>query len=278
LDISGAKPSFTAFDPNEATDVPGLRPSVTNTIEGGYKGQYGDHFRVALDLYYEWRRDFVGPPQVITPMVFLDPTSLAAYLAKYMPQTDATRIATQIGGASGSQTNIGLPLGTIAPTGEYGGSSDVLVTYRNFGALHRVGSDVGAQWAVTDVVTLTGAYSWTNKTLWRSSELGGLSDLALNAPGNRASLAVQRRDASRGYSVYARVRYVGAFPMNSGVYVGNVAAYTLADAGFAYRVPQRPDLLLTLTADNVFDTLHREFIGAPQIGRLVMAQLQYTIR
>jgi hypothetical protein len=43
-------------------------------------------------------------------------------------------------------------------------------------------------------------------------------------------------------------------------------------------VPQRPDLLLTLTADNVFDTLHREFIGAPQIGRLVMAQLQYTIR
>ena len=277
-DISGAKPSFVSFDPNQASNVPGLQPSVTNTIEGGYKGRVGDHFRVALDVYYEWRRNFVGPPQVITPLVFLDATSLATYLAKYMSPAEATGLATKIGGTSGSTTDTGLPLGTISPTGEYGGGSDVLVTYRNFGSLHRVGSDVGAQWAITDAVSLTGAYSWTNKTLWSRAELGGISDLALNAPGNRASFAVQRRDASRGYSVYARARYVGAFPMNSGVYVGDVAAYTLVDAGFAYRLPRQPDLLLTVSADNILDKLHQEFIGAPQVGRLIMAQVEYTVR
>ena len=277
-DIGGASPSFSTIDPSAVTDVPALRPTVTNTLEAGYKGQLGDRFRVALDVYYEWRKDFIGPPQVITPSVFLDATSLATYLTSYLSPSDATRLATLIAGVSGSAANPGLPLGTVAPTGPLGGSADVLVTYRNFGALHRLGSDVGAQWNMFDGVSLTGAYSWTNKLLWTRSELGGISDLALNAPGRRFSLALQRRDAVRGYSAYARLRYAGAFPMNSGAYVGPVAAYTVADVGAAYRVAHRSDLLLTLSADNIFDVVHREFVGAPEIGRLVIAQLAYTLR
>jgi iron complex outermembrane receptor protein len=277
-DISGATPSFTTLSASDVTNIPALRPTVTNSIEAGYKGQAGDRFRLALDAYYEWRRDFIGPPQVITPSVFLDAASLTTYLANYVSAADAQRLATLIGGVSGSRATPGLPLGTVAPSGLLGGSPDVLVTYRNFGALHRVGSDVGAQWMLGGGLSVTGAYSWTNKVLWSRAELGGISDIALNAPGNRASLVVQERDGARGYSAYVRVRYAGAFPMNSGVYVGDVSAYTLADAGVAYRVPRRPDMLLTVTADNLLDHLHREFVGAPEIGRLVMAQIQYTIR
>ena len=276
--IGAASPSFSTIDANAVTDVPALRPTVTNTLEVGYKGQLGEHFRVALDVYSEWRKDFIGPAQVITPSVFLDATSLAAYLTSYLSPSDAARVATLIAGVSESAATPGLPLGTVAPTGPLGGSSDVLVTYRNFGALHRLGSDVGAQWNVFDGVSLTGAYSWTNKLLWSGSELGGISGIALNAPGNRFSLAVQRRDASRGYSAYARIRHAGAFPMNSGAYVGPVAAYTIADAGGAYRIPHRPDLLLTISADNVFNAVHREFVGAPEVGRLVIVQLAYTLR
>lgn len=277
-DIGGASPSFSTIEASAVTDVPALRPMVTNTLEAGYKGQLGDRFRVALDVYYEWRKDFIGPPQVITPSVFLDATSLTSYLTSYLSPTDAARIATLIAGVSGSAATPGLPLGTVAPAGPLGGSADVLVTYRNFGALHRLGSDVGAQWNLLDGVSLTGAYSWTDKLLWTRSELGGISDIALNAPGQRFSLALQRRDAHRGYSVYARLRHAGAFPMNSGAYVGPVGAYTLADAGLAYRVPHRSDLLLTVSADNVFNVVHREFVGAPEIGRLVIAQLAYTLR
>jgi iron complex outermembrane receptor protein len=277
-DISGASPSFTTVAAADVGDIPALRPTVTNTLESGYKGQFGDRLRVALDLYYEWRKDFIGPPQVITPSVFLDESTLAAYLAKYKPAAEAADLAHKIGGVSGSAALPGLPLGTIAPTGLLGGSSDVLVTYRNFGSLHRVGSDVAAQWVIGRGLSLSGAYSWTNKMLWSRGEMGGISEVALNAPGDRASLALQMRDGPRGYSTYVRMRHAGAFPMNSGVYVGNVAAYTLADAGLSYRVPRQSDLLFTVSADNLLDALHREFVGAPEIGRLVLVQLQYTLR
>jgi iron complex outermembrane receptor protein len=277
-DISGASPSFTTVAAADVGDIPALRPTVTNTLESGYKGQFGDRLRVALDLYYEWRKDFIGPPQVITPSVFLDESTLAAYLAKYKPAAEAADLAHKIGNVSGSAALPGLPLGTIAPTGLLGGSSDVLVTYRNFGSLHRVGSDVAAQWVIGRGLSLSGAYSWTNKMLWSRGEMGGISEVALNAPGDRATLALQMRDGPRGYSTYVRMRHAGAFPMNSGVYVGNVAAYTLADAGLSYRVPRQSDLLFTVSADNLLDALHREFVGAPEIGRLVLVQLQYTLR
>lgn len=277
-DISGATPSFTTVAPSAVGDIPALRPTVTNTLEGGYKGRFGDALQVAFDLYYEWRKNFIGPPQVITPTVFLDPATLAAYLSKYMSAAAAADLAAKIGGANSSATMPGLPLGTVAPAGLFGGSADVLVTYRNFGALHRVGSDVAAQWMIRGGLSLSGAYSWTNKVLWSRGEMGGISDIALNAPGDRASLALQMRDGTRGYSTYLRIRHAGAFPMNSGVYVGNVAAYTLTDAGLSYRVARQSALLLTVSADNLFDARHREFVGAPEIGRLVLVQLQYTLR
>ena len=66
--------------------------------------------------------------------------------------------------------------------------------------------------------------------------------------------------------------------MNSGVYVGQVNAYTLADAGVAVRLPRRPDLLMTVTAQNFLNELHREFVGAAEVGRLVMVQLEYRLR
>jgi outer membrane receptor for ferrienterochelin and colicins len=277
-DISSAAPRFLTVSPNDVQNVPALRPTVTNALEAGYKGRFGDDLRLMLDVYYEWRKDFIGPPQVITPSVFLDATTLAAYLGQYMPAAQATQIATLIGGVAGSAATPGLPLGTVAPGGLLGGSPDVLATYRNFGTLHRVGSDVAAQWRVQPSVTLSGAYSWTNKVLWAPDEVGGISEVALNAPANRATLAAQYRSNEHGYSTYLRARYSGAFPMNSGVYVGDVSAYTLVDAGGAYRLPRRPDMLLTLSVLNLLNDVHREFVGAPAIGRLAMLQLDYTLR
>ncbi|HKO16303.1 MAG TPA: TonB-dependent receptor [Gemmatimonadaceae bacterium] len=278
LDVSGSTPRFSSISPDEVQNIPALRPTVTSAAELGYKGTLGEDVRLALDVYYEWRRDFIGPPTVITPSAFLDAASLAVYLQQYMSPGQAQLIATRLGGVTGSAETPGIPLGTIAPTGSLGGSPDVLVSFRNFGALHRMGSDIGAQWTIREGLSLTGAYSWTNRTLWTRSELGGFSDLALNAPGNRASVSLQFRSAERGLSTYLRGRYTGGFPMISGVYAGTVAAYTLADAGAAYRVPRRPDLVLTLTVQNLLDDVHREFIGAPAIGRLAMLQLEYTLR
>ena len=64
--------------------------------------------------------------------------------------------------------------------------------------------------------------------------------------------------------------------MNSGVFVGEVPAYTVMDLTAGYRLPMDPRAQLTLSATNLFDNVHREFIGAPETGRLLLLRLQYS--
>jgi len=54
-----------------------------------------------------------------------------------------------------------------------------------------------------------------------------------------------------------------------------VDAYTVFDTNVAYRLPMMPGATLSLTGTNIFDNLHQEFIGAPELGRLLMLRLQY---
>jgi outer membrane receptor protein involved in Fe transport len=57
------------------------------------------------------------------------------------------------------------------------------------------------------------------------------------------------------------------------VYVGTVAAYTLADLRFGVRVTSAPATSLTFTAENLFDDRPQEFVGSPDVGRLLPARL-----
>jgi iron complex outermembrane receptor protein len=105
------------------------------------------------------------------------------------------------------------------------------------------------------------------------------SDLALNAPTNKGSIGLRYRDRGfqgRGLEVGARVRYSGEFPMNSGVYIGDVASYTVLDANAAYEIPGLDGAMLSLTVNNILDKKHIEFIGAPEMGVLALLQLSYT--
>ena len=73
-----------------------------------------------------------------------------------------------------------------------------------------------------------------------------------------------------------RVRVSGAFPMNSGVYQGDVAGYQVLDLNMGYRVPGYTGFIVSLTLNNALNNLHQEFIGAPFIGRVGMVKLQYS--
>ena len=60
--------------------------------------------------------------------------------------------------------------------------------------------------------------------------------------------------------------------MKSGVYVGDVDAYTLLDLQAKYALPYE-GLSLLVNVDNALDNAYRAFVGAPEVGRLVYAQL-----
>ncbi|MFZ9761623.1 MAG: hypothetical protein ACO3DH_09225, partial [Candidatus Kapaibacteriota bacterium] len=71
-------------------------------------------------------------------------------------------------------------------------------------------------------------------------------------------------------------RWVDAFRMNSGVYVGDVQAYHMLDLNLNYAIPSFQGLSFNLTATNLLDNKVQQFIGAAAIGRMVQGRFTYT--
>ena len=259
---------FAAAAPTDVRDVDPMRPTISNVIELGYKGLLGGRLLLAADLYHERKNDFVGPLIVETPNAFLEPTSTAAYLiSRGYPPAAAAQIA-----ALATM----IPVGTVTPDHPLTSDANLLLTYRNFGELDLWGGDIAAEAILTDRVSATITYSYVSEDFFPKETVGGLSDVALNAPKHKGSLGVRYRDEGRGLMLGARGRHVASFPMNSGIYIGTVEGYTLFDLSVAYQLPFAREMTFSLDALNVLDESHREFVGAPELGRLVLAKVQYT--
>ena len=71
---------FTQVD--DAFDVDPMKPTITQTIELGYKGTLFNKLLIGVDAYHTKIRDFVGPVTTETPNVFLDPATLGAFLGR----------------------------------------------------------------------------------------------------------------------------------------------------------------------------------------------------
>ncbi len=64
--------------------------------------------------------------------------------------------------------------------------------------------------------------------------------------------------------------------MNSGVYIGDVKSSLVFDAYLRYELPSMVTdgtVALVVNATNMFNQKHREFVGAPEIGRLLSVGL-----
>ena len=96
------------------------------------------------------------------------------------------------------------------------------------------------------------------------------------APKHKASLSANYHDERTGLSGELRGRYVDAYPVNSGVFVGQVDASVLMDASLTCAVPFARSTEVSLAGTNVLDERHREFVGAPELGRLVVLRVRRT--
>jgi outer membrane receptor for ferrienterochelin and colicins len=263
--------------PSQIRDVERLKANLVRTYEVGYSGTVASRLQLTADAYYETRRNFTGPLIIETPNAFFDAPALVGYLmSRGRTQAQAVAIAGVIAP---------IPFGTVTPDNRLTQNADLMLTYRNFGKLKRWGADLGFEAYLTppvggseqsNQVTLYGSYSWVNKNLFPRSEVGGVSDVTLNAPKNKAALGVRFGQTPTGLSVDLRGRWADEFPMNSGVFIGPVASYTVVDATVAYRLPFAKSTMLSVDATNILNEKHRELVGAPEIGRYVMTQLQVT--
>lgn len=265
-------PTAKTFKPvlaADVLDVEGLQRSHTNAYEAGYKGLIGSRLQLSVDAWFENRRNFIGPSLVETPNVFLDSATTAAYLSNFLPAANAQAIA---GGLAK------VPLGTIAPDHPLTNTpgADIIVTYRNYGKLDVWGSDFGGEFLINDLFSVLGSYSWVNRDLFPRAEVGGLSDVTLNAPANKASVAARYRDQHLRRGAELRLRTVAGFPVASGVYSGEVESYTLLDGNVDFTIPRARGVQFSITGTNLLNEMHREFVGVPELGRLVLTQLKFT--
>ena len=148
-------------------------------------------------------------------------------------------------------------------------STDPL-TYRSAGSIAYGGLDAALTTRPASDLELSGTLSVVSDDRFA----GG--DVALNAPAFKVQGGVDY-GLPAGVAVGATVRHVDDFPVRTGPYVGTVDPYTLLDVRAAYNVPALPGLRLTLTGTNVLDERHREFVGAPSLGRMLTARLTYEL-
>lgn len=275
---------FRRFNQEEATFLPDqgpveinrIQPTISNTFEVGYKGVIGGKLLLAADVYSNRLQDFVGPLRVETPSVFFDPATVQAFVLERLGPAIQGGQVTQEQAEEIISTVAMLPVGTVAP--DQSASSDLILTYRNFGDVDLWGADLSFQYLANDRWSLTGSYAHVSEECFDFDEDGSCTsanDISLNAPANKGSLGARFDDRVTGLTLEGRMRYSEGFSMNSGVYIGDIDAYTSFDANVSYQLPWATGATVTVTGTNIFDNVHRESIGAPEIGRLLMVRLAY---
>ncbi len=284
--------SFNPVDPSSVRDVDPMRPSITETFEVGYKGVVGNKLVLTADFYRNKIHDFISSIHIVTPNVFLDPgplsSAVGAGIARQLALPENAQLAQVAaaldnpalglgGNGNGSPVDeltalfVGtaamIPFGTVTPE-EATDPNAVMLTYRNFGEISYYGTDIGFSYFPSDTWNLSGSYSFISENLFENVD--GIDDIPLNAPNHKLSLAIGLKPPGTQLNLGARMRYRGAFEMADGVYVGDVDSHTVVDVSAAYEFPR---VTFSVEASNLLNKEYQAFVGAPMIGRMVMAGL-----
>jgi outer membrane receptor for ferrienterochelin and colicins len=309
--ITPGSPAIMAAD---VRDVAPIKASFNNTWELGYKGILGNRFRLAVDLWREKRGDVGNPAGLTTPNVFFDSSSMKNYMQTALipaitqtlmgppfnmsqEQASATAQAFSPQVAAGVAQGLKpLPLGIVSfNSSTFASATDIYATYTRYDTTITVnGIDVGMDFVANDNWTFGATMSWVDNDSFPEVVSSNFRPLMLNAPTNKLSASSHFRSTSGTWGFDTRVRYTNAYPVNSGVYAtgvdfaipgatgtynyGNeIEAATIFDVGFNWRFqPARNPVLLTIRADNVFDTKYRTMPGTPELGMLLVTRLSYS--
>lgn len=280
-------------------DIRSLDQTITNTFEIGYKGVINEKLLVTIDGYYTNRDNFVGPLLVETPLVIVpnlandltaalaagiagNPSLAGALVAFDVSSAQAAGLIVQLAGSS--LPDAGTPVAIVQPLENnpgVGSTPELMLTYRNFGKVSFYGTDIAFQYLANDKLSVFGNLSIVSDDFFDDEELDeegtGLS-LALNAPTLKGSGGFKYKFAS-GLSINAAGRYTDGFPVLSGPYVGDIDSYFLLDLGAGYDMSRfQSGLRIDIGVSNALDNMHREFIGAPQMGRMAMGRVTYSIK
>jgi len=230
---------------------------------------------VSADLYAARVKNFTGTAKVETPNVFLDRGSVESFvLARLDPLIRRGEIGRTTALSLARLLSEGA-IGTVAADGFT--TPELVLGFRNFGEAEYWGADLAARYLISDRLRIDLNYSHINDDCFdldSDGECPTVEDIALNAARHKGSLGLAFDNPANGFSARLRTRATGSFPMNSGVYVGEVSGYMVVDGSLRLDLSRWSGTSVSITGTNIFDHRHQEFVGAPEIGRLWLLQLR----
>ena len=283
--------AFDPYDVSSIQDLPTLKPSITQTLEFGYKGVINNKLMLAADFYRTKVSDYILPLWVFTPSVFLDAAALRSSLGQAVERNlanpdyealaglinllDSTLLGGNNNGDHRDELNAYIdqiaegaamiPLGTVTPE-QVTDPTAVSLSYRNFGSVTLYGADLGFSYFPNRVFHITGSYSYIHENLFKNVD--DVSDVPLNSPKHKFSGGVTVRPLRMPLTLGGRISYRGPFPMLDGVFAGPVDGYTVMDVNVSY---EHAPVTFSMEASNLLNRKYHSFVGAPAIGRLLSA-------
>ncbi len=284
---------------NDLDPIDPLRQTVSQTFEVGYRGIIEDRVLLAVDGYYTQAKDFIGPLSMKTPFVLVP--SLAqdltrdiatgitnnAWLAGTLqafgltPEAVATLLV-QMGVEAGGIPSPTTPVAIVQPNENHAGVGNVpelMLSYGNFGEVDFYGVDASVHVIASENLSVFGNMSWVSDNFFNHMELGESSEsmsLSLNVPMIKYKFGGSYAHSS-GVAVSTSARFTQGFRVRSGAYIGKVDDYFLVDLAVRYSFGgQMSGLSADIGVSNILNNVHREFIGAPKVGRVAIGRLTYS--
>jgi iron complex outermembrane receptor protein len=273
-----APPFCEAVDLANLQDIEALGPTVSNTFEFGYKGVFGDNVSIGANAWFTRYDSYIAPLRLLSPHVFLNGPQLGNYLSGVFRQLVGVAFATEAE-ALGTAAFIAdqaaqIPLGTVTPTSVGGTAAAMALGYQDAGGFDVMGGELGAGFLLSDQLEMATSLSFIDRNTFETAgEL--LSEVSLNTPTVRGTASLTYRNDDSGVNGGLRFRAQNGFPFNSGPWVGDLAAITTLDANFGFRIPGYEDLWFQVDVSNLFDKAYQSMLGAPAIGRVVLARMRW---
>ena len=262
-----------------------LQPTIHSSLSLQYRIEAEGRGRISAQIGRSSIDNFIGPLRVETPTVFFEPASTRAFIEKRVePMVRLGIVYPELRDLLiHDLTNLvlELPIGTIMP--DQVTTPGLLLTYRNYGKVDFWSAGLSAEVSLTPALSLEGTHAHVSEQCFdfaenAATDCSDLEDISLNLPKTRSSFSIRYEGTDPGYSAGARVRRQRGFYANAGVHAGDVEGYTVLDVQAGFPFPGLPRASAVLTGTNLLDDRHQEFIGAPEIGRLVVASLTYAFR
>jgi outer membrane receptor protein involved in Fe transport len=244
----GGVPLGFSFVPIIAVGNPDLKVERIRTVEIGYRGLVGTKSVVTADAYWNVMRDFITDA-----LPGVNP-SVAPYMAPAALPPDVRAFV--------ESSLAAVPGLSNAPNGD----PIVVLSFGNTGRVTSRGVELGAQVAATPHLTLDAGYDFFDFDIVEATPG---TDIHPNAPRRQGSLGATYREGPLTAALH--YRRVARFDWSSGIFVGPVPAYGVANLDASYQI--NDGWQVGLNVSNLANEIHYEVFGGDLLRRRALVWL-----